>query len=117
MTLTGPLSANLPKEYHLNLTAAPNPMYCFSEDAQGSVALEGVVKHRGDIGPVDGDSAEYRNLVRKRTQESDVRTRGVQQWNDAQAPARPSVSRVISTITGKVLASLALFVGSWYLDV
>ena len=103
MSLSGPYATNLPKEYRLNLNTAPNPIYAFSEDTQGNVALEGTVKHRCDVGPVDGESAEYRNLVRRRTAEGDAKTRGVQQYNDVQMPVRPAAaSRVISTITGKV---------------
>lgn len=103
MSLSGPSAANLPKEYRLNLAPAPTPIYAFSEDAQGNVALEGAVKNRGDVGPMDGDSVEYRNLVRRRTVESDTKSRGVQLHNDAQMPIKPvNSSRVISTLTGKV---------------
>lgn len=109
MTLTGASAAGLPKEYHLNLAPAPTPIYVFSEDAAGAVALEGAVKHRGDVGPADGHSAEYRALVRRRTADADTHTRGVQQYHDVQMPSRPAAaSRVISTITGKVRPSLGL---------
>ncbi|XP_043712258.1 transcription initiation factor IIF subunit beta-like isoform X2 [Telopea speciosissima] len=78
MELAGTESANMPKNYSLNMFKDFVPMSIFSETNQGRVAVEGKVEHKFDMKPHDDNIEEYGKLCRERTNKSMIKTRQIQ---------------------------------------
>ncbi|XP_042506853.1 general transcription factor IIF subunit 2-like isoform X4 [Macadamia integrifolia] len=76
--LAGTESANMRKNYSLNMFKDFVPMSVFSETNRGRVAVEGNVEHKFDMKPHDDIIEEYGKLCRERTNKSMIKTRQIQ---------------------------------------
>jgi len=83
------------KEYRLDFTPVDDPLFIFSEDHMGNVAIEGKVQQKGNVTPIF--SSEYSQVCKERTQEAEKKLRVTKKADDERI--KPAYVSTVTTTT------------------